>query len=332
MYSDAVDELGRPSGRERAEVDLTDFTVGANPRRPSGVACVFESSLAAAREHPSDDYLGFRAAAAEQLGCEATQVLPSSGEFAGLRLLFDLLIEEGDSVLTQTPGCEEFPRETRLQGATPVRQSHDSLLDADPEGHDAAVLCRPNPPAGPTYETGDLLAFVERCQAAGTVVVVDETYLPLTDRPTLAGIDGVVVLRSVGEAYGLPGLRMGVTVATGTLRERLETARTSWGLSVPGAAVGEHCLRQDDFLAASKQRIAEERARLRDRLESRWEVTAESVFLRFDTTRAGEIAAEVREQGMVVSAGSTKTGLENRITFTLRSPAENDRLLDALGV
>ncbi|AEN06765.1 aminotransferase class I/II-fold pyridoxal phosphate-dependent enzyme [Halolamina sp.] len=332
MNADRVDELGRPPGRERAEVEFTDFTVGANPRRPPGVASVFDSALIAARERPSDDYLAYRAAAAEQLGCEASQVLPCSGEFPGMRLLFDLLVDDGETVLTQTPGCQDFPRETQLQGATSVPRSHDSLLDADPTDHEAAVLCRPNTTAGPDYETGDLLTFIERCREADTVVIVDETYLPMTGKPTLSGVEGVAVLRSLGEGYGLPGLRMGLIVATGQLRERLDTARTSWGLSVPEAAVGEHCLRQEGFLGESRERIAEERERLRARLETRFEVSAEGVFLRLETDTPEEIAANLREQGMLVADGSDHPGMENRIVITLRTPPENDRLLDAFGV
>lgn len=332
MNTEFVDGVERPPGRERAEADLTDFTIGANPRRPPGVAGVFDSALAAARERPSDDYLGYRAAAAEQLGCEAAQVLPCSGEFSGMRLLFDLLVEEGDSVLTQTPGCQDFPRETRLQGATPVRRSHETLLEADPADHDAVVLCRPNTTAGPSYETGDLRSFVERCRAEDTAVVVDETYLPMLGKPSFAGVEGVVVLRSLGEAYGLPGLRMGVVVATGQLRERLDVARTSWELSVPEAAVGEHCLRQEGFLEASREHIDEERERLRRRLERRFEVDAEGVFLRLETERAEEIAADLKDQGLLLADGSAHVGMENRLVMTLRTPAENDRVLDALGV
>lgn len=332
MNVEHVDRLERPPGRERAEAGLTDFTVGANPRRPPGIASVFDSALVAARERPSDDYLGYRAAAAEQLGCEAAQVLPCSGEFSGMRLLFELLVEDGDSVLVQTPGCQDFTRETRLQGATPARRSHEALLEADPAPHDAVVLCRPNPHAGPAYETGDLLEFVERCRAADTAVVVDETYLPMLGKPSFAGTDGVVVLRSLGEGYGLPGLRMGVVVATGTLRERLDIARTSWELSVPEAAVGEHCLRQEGFLEESRERIDEERDRLRRRLEQRFEVTAEGVFLRLETENPEEIAAELKQQGMLVADGADRVGIEHRIVVTLRTQAENDRLLDAFGV
>jgi threonine-phosphate decarboxylase len=332
MNADRVDSLERPPGRERAEAGLTDFTVGANPRRPSGVAGVFESALAAARERPSDDYLAYRAAAAERLGCEAAQVVPCSGEFAGMRLLFDLLVGENDSVLVQTPGCQDFPRETRLQGATPACRSHETLLKADPADHDAVVLCRPNPVVGPDYETGDLVRFVERCRAVDTPVVVDETYLPFTGKASLAGVDGAVVLRSLGEGYGLPGLRMGVVVAAGPLRDRLDIARTSWELSVPEAAVGEHCLRQDGFLRESRRRIDEERERLRRRLQRRFEVSAEGVFFRLACDDPTGLAADLKQQGLLVEGGADRPNLENRLVLTLRTPRENDRLLDALGV
>jgi threonine-phosphate decarboxylase len=194
------------------------------------------------------------------------------------------------------------------------------------------VFCRPNPSAVQPYETGDLLAFVERCRAAGTTAVVDETFLPLTGRPTLAGIDGVVVLRSLGESYGLPGLRMGVAIATGEIRDRLETARTSWSLSVPGAAVGEHCLRQETFLAESRERIAEERERLRARLATRFDLTADGVFFRLETDDPAALSADLREEGLVVGRGEGRTGWSDQIVFSQRTPSENDELLDALGV
>jgi threonine-phosphate decarboxylase len=125
---------------------------------------------------------------------------------------------------------------------------------------------------------------------------------------------------------------MGVVVATGTLRERLDIARTSWELSVPEAAVGEHCLRQEGFLEESRERIDEERDRLRRRLEQRFEVTAEGVFLRLETENPEEIAAELKQQGMLVADGADRVGVENRLIMTLRTPSENDRVLDALGV
>lgn len=335
MDVDSLAGLGGPAYRGTTDPDLTDFTGGANPRRPSGVAGVFESALSAARRHPADDYVEFRTAAAEHLGCEPRQVLPCSGEFNGVRLVADLVIEPGDSVLVQTPGCAEYPKEVTLQGATPVSVPHRELLDSDPSGHDAVILCHPNAKMGPTYETGDLVDFVERCADADTTVIVDETYLDLSGRATLSGLPGVVAVRSLGEAYGLPGLRMGVVIATGELREQLEVARTAWGLSVPGAVVGRYCLEQESFLAESRERIADERERLRRRLETRYEVVnASAVYLCIEVGDADATAltADAREAGLVISNGRQYDGLDNHVVFSIRRREANDALLEVLGV
>lgn len=335
MNTEALEGLGRPVYGGFADADVTDFTTGANPRRPPGVAHVFESTLSAARQHPPDDYVEFRNAAADHLGCDPRGVLPCSGEFAGLRLVCDLLLDESDVVLTRVPGCEEFPREAHVQGATPERVGHDAFLETDPEPYDAAILCYPNVLSGPAYETGDLLDFVERCRTADVPVVVDETHADLAGRPTFAGTPGVVAVRSLGEAYGLPGLRMGVAVATGALRDRLELARTCWGLSVPGAVVGEYCLRHDSFLADARARIDAERERVIDRLSERFDVVgAHGVFVTVETRDEdpAPIVEGLRERGILVRDGRLHDGLDDHLIVTLRGERDNEKLLEALSV
>jgi threonine-phosphate decarboxylase len=335
MNLEALAGLGRPIYGGHTDPDVTDFTTGANPRRPSGVANVFESTLSASRTHPPDDYVEFRTAAAAHLGCAPRDVLPCSGEFTGLRLVCDLLLDESDTVLTRAPDCEEYPREVHVQGATPKRVPHDEFLDADVDGFDTAILCYPNVLTGPAYETGDLLDFVDRCRQADVPVIVDETYVDLTEKPTLAGTPGVVVVRSLGEAYGLPGLRMGVVVVSGVLRDRLELARPCWGLSVPGAVVGEYCLKQESFLTASRERLDAERARVCDRLESRFDVVAETgVFVTVETReeQPAPIVERLRERGLLIRDGRHHDGLNDHLIFSLRSQRDNDTLLEALSV
>lgn len=335
MNSEALARLGRPVHSGATDPDKVDFTVGANPRRPSGVANVYESALSAARRHPADDYVEYRTAAAEHLGCDPRDVIPCSGDYSGIRLVCDLLLEEGDSVLTRTPGCEEYPREAHVHSATPDRVPHDRLLETDPDPYDAVILCHPLVQTGSQYETSDLLTFVDRCREVDVPVVVEETFLDLAGRPTLAGVDGVVAVRSLGEAYGLPGLRMGAVVATGSLREDLDLVRPCWELSVPGAIVGEYCLDQESFLPESRDRIDAERDRVCERLADRFDVVgATGVFVNVeagaeDSTR---IVSELREQGLIVRDGSQHHGLDNNLLLSLRRRDDNDRLLAALDV
>ncbi|MFB6303783.1 MAG: threonine-phosphate decarboxylase CobD [Haloferacaceae archaeon] len=312
---------------------LVDFSANTNPEHPRGVAPVYESALGSARRYPADDYAAFRIAAAGYVGCEPHEVTPTAGGMVALRLALGVSVGPGDDVLVPAPSFSEYAREVRLQGGEPTFVPHDEVLDADPSGHAAAVVCHPNNPTGTGYPDSALRAFAERCRAAGTTLVVDEAFLDFTDRPSLAGTPGVVVLRSLTKVFGLPGLRVGFAVATGDLNDRLDRARLPWGLSTPGAAVGAHCLQQTGFVEATRERTRTERERLRDALADAYEVfpsVANFLLLDVGDRDVDDVRHRARERGVAVRDATTFRGLDSHVRVAVRLPDENDLLLDAL--
>ncbi|ESP88147.1 aminotransferase class I/II-fold pyridoxal phosphate-dependent enzyme [Candidatus Halobonum tyrrellensis] len=333
MDPDALDGVERAVHAGTADPDLLDFTATVNPTRPSGVAAVYDSALAASHRYPADDYAAFRAAAADYVGCPAEGVVPAAGGLAGVRLAFDVALEPDDSALVPSPSFDEYAREVRMRGATPEFVPHDDLLDADPAGHALAVVATPNNPTGDAADAADLRAFADRCRDAGTLFVVDETFLDFADRPSMAGTEGVAVARSLGTTFGLPGLRAGFLVAAGRLRDRLETARPAWGLSTPAALVGEHCLGETGFVADSRDRVRSERDRLRVALEPAYGVgPSEAPFLLLDTRERDPAAVvrHARDRGVVVRDATTFRGLDGHVRVAVGRPDDNDRLLRAL--
>ncbi len=334
MDSEAVESLGRVAHGGNTDPELLDFSANTNPRIPSGVTAVYEAALSAAKAYPADDYCEFRAAAADYVGVTGTEIVPAAGSLAGMRLLFSVVLGEGDTVAVPAPSFSEYAREVRLQGAEPRFVDHDAILDVDPAAHELVIVCNPNNPTGECYPTGDLLQFAEACHDAGTVLCVDEAFLDFTDRPTLAGTPGVVVARSLTKMFGLPGLRAGFLVATGSLQERLETVRPTWGMSTPAAAVGTHCLGATEFVEDTRERVADERARMRSRLETRFDVSpSDAPFLLCRTTDpVADVIEEAKEGGVVVRDATTFRGLDSHIRVAVKRPEQNDQLLDALGV
>ncbi|MFB6108719.1 MAG: histidinol-phosphate transaminase [Haloplanus sp.] len=333
MDPDAVGEVGRVPHGGTSDATLLDFSANTNPERPSGVVSVYESAYAAATQYPSDDYCAFRTAAGEYLGCEPLNVVPTAGGLAGLRLAFQVTLEPGDDVLLPAPSFGEYERETKLQGASPSFVAHDRVLSTDPGDYAAVVVCNPNNPTGDAYATDDLRAYATRCRAADTVLVVDEAFLDFTDRPTLAGEPGVVVARSLTKVFGLPGLRAGMVVATGDLRDRLDAARPAWGLSTPAVDVGAYCLRRTKFVAETRDRVRRERRRMTDALAATFEVyPSESPFLLLDVgdRPVDGVVDAARREGIVVRDATTFRRLDSHVRVAVRRPAENDRLLDAL--
>ncbi len=315
---------------------LLDFSANTNSQTPDGTARVFESALATARTYPAEDYCEFRCGAAEYVGCEGPQVIPTAGGMAAIRLAIATTVAAGDQALLPAPSFGEYAREVRLQGGEPEFVAARSLPTTDPAPYAIAVVCQPNNPTGLAYDEAALREFATRCRDAGTVLLVDEAFLDFTDRDSLAGHPGVVVARSLTKVFGLPGLRMGYAVATGDLRDRLDAARPTWGMSAPAAAVGTHCLADQAFVDATRERIAAERARLRDRLSTRFEVQpSEAPFLLLDAGDSDGVDAaisEAREAGIAVRDARTFRGLDSHLRVAVRRACENDLLLDALDV
>jgi histidinol-phosphate aminotransferase/threonine-phosphate decarboxylase len=313
--------------------DVLDFSANVNPETPDGVAAAYREALAAARRYPDDDYPEFRDAAAGYVDCAAGDVVPTPGGLAAIRLAMEITLEPGDSVAVPYPSFGEYAREVRLQGADPVFVPAADVTGVDPADHALVVACNPNNPTGRAYDHGALLALLDRCRDAGTPLLVDEAFLGFTDRPSLASREGAAVARSLTKLFGLPGLRAGFAVATGDVGDALATARRTWNLGTPAAAVGAHCMRRDEFVARTRNRVRTERARMRDALADRFEVSPSSApFLLLDVgDRSVEVVvAAARERGVAVRDATTFRGLDSHVRVAVRTPEDNDRLLAVL--
>ncbi|CQH59175.1 L-threonine-O-3-phosphate decarboxylase [Halobacterium hubeiense] len=335
MDPDAVRDAGRVPHGGSDDPDVLDFSANVNPRTPPGVREVYEAALDDAGRYPNDDYPDFRDAAAGYVDCAPERVVPTPGGLAGIRLAVETRVEPGDSVLVPYPSFGEYAREVELQGADPAFVPHDELLDADPNGHAMAVVCNPNNPTGTLYGADDLRAFAARCREADTELLVDEAFLGFTDEESLAGTPGVVVARSLTKLFGLPGLRAGFLVATGDRLDNLRTARRAWNLGTPAAAVGAHAMRRAEFVAETRERVASERERLRAALADDFDVfDSAAPFLLLDVgdRDVAALCEATEARGVAIRDATTFRGLDSHVRIAVRTPEENDRLLEALDV
>ena len=330
-----VDAEGRVPHGSSDDPELLDFSANTNPRVPPGTRDAFEAAFDAARTYPNDGYPEFRAAAADFVGCDPGQVVPTAGGLEAIRLAIGTTVRAGESVLLPAPSFGEYAREVRLQGADPTFVGHDAVLDADPADHAMAVVCTPNNPTGECYDPAALRAFADRCREAGTMLLVDEAFLGFTDEPSMAGREGVLVARSLTKLFGLPGVRMGYVVGTGAARDRLATARRAWSMSTAAAALGTHCYGAETFVAETRERVARERGRMRGRLATRFDVApSDAPFLLFDTGAASvdDLLATAAPDGIALRDARTFRRLDSHVRVAVRLPGENDRLLEALDV
>ncbi len=308
---------------------LLDFSANVNPDVPAGARPIYEAGFDDAQTYPPEPASSFQRAAAAYVGCDPAAVVPTPGGMAALRLVISLWTDPNEPVVIPAPSFAEYAREVRLHGGEPRFVPDDELLATDPTDASLVIACQPNNPTGTAYDHDHLVAFAARCREADARLLVDEAFLDFTDRPSMAGHEGVIVARSLTKMFGLPGLRAGYAVATGAELTAIAGGRPPWNVGVPALAVGSHCLTQADFVARTRERVQSERQRMHERLASRYPVRPSAApFLLVAVPDVDALLARAAAADIAIRDARTFRGLDTHVRVAVRRPTENDRLLE----
>jgi cobalamin biosynthesis protein CobC len=118
------------------------------------------------------------------------------------------------------------------------------------EDLDAAIVVNPNNPDGRLVPKECLVELARRMASRGGVLIVDEAFVDFTPEASVASAAGgnLIVLRSFGKAYGLPGVRLGFALCEPTVATRLRAALGPWSVSGPALAIGAAALADSAWL------------------------------------------------------------------------------------
>jgi cobalamin biosynthetic protein CobC len=121
-------------------------------------------------------------------------------------------------------------------------------------GADIAIVVNPNNPDGRHWSRAALLALVGQVG----LLVVDESFadpMPAQSLADLAGIDGLLILRSFGKFYGLAGLRLGFALGAPADIARLTELSGPWPVSGPAIEVATLALQDHAWAKATTARL-----------------------------------------------------------------------------
>jgi aspartate/methionine/tyrosine aminotransferase len=182
-----------------------------------------------------------REAVAALSGASAREVLVTNGGAESNLLAVWHLVEPGDEVVLMLPNYMQAPglvrafggtvrewwlRETAANGAIRWRADLDALGALITPKTRLIAICNPNNPTGVRFDRETLAAICAIADRAGCWILSDEIYrgVELDGRETAScwGLsERVIVTSGLAKAYGLPGLRIGWTVAPAPLIEAL---------------------------------------------------------------------------------------------------------------
>ena len=229
-----------------------------------------------------------------------------------------LTLSPGDRAYARPPYYAVYQNVTRLAGG---------VMTDDPEHARLTWVCSPHNPTGEDVP-GDVP------ENGGSLVVIDQAYLEFGGSdlsPLVRERDDVVVVRTLSKAFAIAGARVGYLLAPPDLADTLEAIRPPGSISSFSVAVALRALADTGAMRADVAETVGERERLRAALvDLGWNVSescANCLFADLGTPAAPTIARLLRA-GIVVR---TFDAMPTCLRITIGSPADNDRVLEALG-
>jgi histidinol-phosphate aminotransferase len=331
--------------------DILRFDTNTSPVAPDwlpeALRGPFDPTL---NEYPDSSYAELTEAAAAYIGVPTSEVIVGAGADEVLDLVAKAFLPSGSAALVPIPTYAMYGVLTgqRAARAVPVpRRGRDAAYSLDVDAicarlADAAVvwLCSPNNPTGAAEDPGAIEAITSAAaaQASPPLMVVDEAYFEFTRQSVVEWRNrfaNLLVVRTMSKAFALAGIRVGFGVGSRPVIARLERVRPPGSISTVSAHVAAVALRDPAYALDNVRRLSAEREWLAARLVAAGWPAAPSVtnFLlaQIGDQAAAEAAAEhLLRNGIVPRTFGPANPLRGHLRLTVRSRAENERLLEAI--
>ena len=306
-----------------------DFSVNTNPYGPNPV--LLQALWMADHAHyPDPAYRRERERLAEWHDVSPGEVALAVGASDLLHRIVRAFLAPGSTLLSVHAPFGELARAAALQRAEVRVAAPETVLGNLHPGVSLVYVGHPHNPTGHRCSEGALEALAAACQAAGTLLIVDEAYapfLPVVHPPRHASLIRVL---SPGKAHGLVGTRPAYVLAVPEIVARLDSLAPAWHVPAGTAAVLAALPQAEGFLEETLPHVRQNAQQLADALSPLGLVERHGTpYLTLDVGNAAMVAASLLKRGIRVR-DCASYGLPTRIRVSTQLPEENARLTEAL--
>jgi cobalamin biosynthetic protein CobC len=232
-----------------APQDWLDLSTGINPRPWPVPAGLFADALHRLPAQADQEALILRAAEAYNVPKEAA-IVPAPGTQALIQWLPHLAPPGGVAILGPTYGehAQSWSRGNRTVFAI-------TDMKALPREVRHVIVVNPNNPDGRIFEFARFKQIADELRSRGGWLIVDESFADIDPSIGCAALCAdlpIVVLRSFGKFFGLPGLRLGFLIAEPRIAASFQAALGPWAVSAPALTIGAAALKDRAWAMAAR--------------------------------------------------------------------------------
>jgi histidinol-phosphate aminotransferase len=274
----------------------------------------------------------------------ANQIFLGNGSDEPIDLLIRAFCEPGnDNIVTIHPtyGMYQVAADTNNIEVIKVSLSQDFELDsklilqAVTENRKLIFLCSPNNPSGNSLDKEAMLEIIQNFEG---IVVVDEAYIDFAPGksllPELAKYPNLVILQTFSKAWGMAGIRLGMSFASVEIIQVLNKIKYPYNINILTQQKALELLDNKEQVDIWVKKLIEEREKMTKYLAKLHFVTkiypSDANFLLVSMNDARRIYDYLVENGIIVRDRSKIHLCDNSLRITIGTMDEDIVLLQAL--
>ena len=347
FWSPEVRELEPYVPGEQPKIqNLLKLNTNENPYPPSpkvvaAVQAVLADSADVLRLYPDPEASALKHAIAIQQNVAVANVFVGNGSDEVLAHIFKAFFVQQQPILYPDITYSFYPVYSQFFAVKtkvlPLNDDFEIVVDDYKQANGGIIITNPNAPTSIALEVS---AIEEVLQAnLNSVVVIDEAYVDFGEQSAVSLVEkyeNLVVCQTTSKSRSLAGLRVGFAIAQPHLIAALEAVKNSFN-SYPmdrfAIAAAVASFEDQAYFEAQCQKVIASRDKLVTELESMgFKVLpskANFIFASLPSKDAGELAAQLREQGIIVRYFN-KPRINQFLRITIGTDEQNQRLVDSL--
>lgn len=329
----------QPQHPRLVKLNTNEHPMGPSPAVLAAINAAANDSL---KLYPEPSSLAVREAVASSYGLSADQVFVGNGSDEVLAHIFMGLFRQPKPLLFPDITYSFYTVYCGLYGIDYQQVPLDDSLSIDladfrqPNG--GIIFPNPNAPTGRLLPLADIEALL--VDNTETVVVVDEAYIDFGGESAVALINrfpNLLVTQTLSKSRSLAGMRIGLAMGDAALIDgltRIKDSFNSYPLDRLAQAAAVAAFNDVDGFEAGRQAVMRERQQLDAALAERGfeslPSAANFIFTRHPAHAGADLAAGLREQGVIVRHFKQPARIADYLRITVGTAEQHQALLDAL--